>query len=161
RARRPAPRGSSSPPLCRRRTLPRPAPTAARAAAAPAGRPDGCAPPRAPAAPGGRPPTPHEFRPCARSSAFLLFSLACLLLARRGLGDALDRREPRIPFGRDLRQRARRGVKPLRTDRIAHLAPTPPALHEPGAVEDGQVLGHRLPRDGQLAGDDGGGRLPP
>jgi hypothetical protein len=80
-------------------------------------------------------------------------------LARRRLGDPLDRRQTLVPLLGDLRQRSRRGAELLGSDRVAHLPSPPPALDESHAVEDGELLGDRLTCDRQLGGERGGGRL--
>ena len=68
------------------------------------------------------------------------------------LGYPLDRSRPGVPAGRDLGHRTHRDVEVLGPHRVADLAAGPLALDQPCAVEDGQVLGHRLPREGQLGG---------
>ena len=86
----------------------------------------------------------------ARRSARATDSAIRLIAARRV-----------VPLVGDLRHRSRRGAELLGLHRVAHLATLAPALDEAGPVEDGELLGHRLARNRQIAGERGRGRLSP
>ena len=82
-----------------------------------------------------------------------------MLCALDRLGDALDAAQsgiPRVGDGGELRHSAGKlGI----VDAVVLLAAGGCRPHEAGAVEHGEVLRHRLPRDGQLLAERGGGAM--
>src|SRR5918996_5972047 len=63
------------------------------------------------------------------------------------LGQPLQRREPGVPVGRHARHPARRRLERLRAHAVDHLAAPPATLHEPGPVQDREVLDDGGPAD--------------
>src|SRR5260370_478891 len=78
-----------------------------------------------------------------------------------GFGQALDHAQSRFPSLRDTGDRPARLIESLGSQPVPQLASVAVRLDEAGAIQDRQVLGDRLARHRQLAGERGGGLLAP